>query len=722
MEMENTSMETKYPYCNPEIWGGIESTINRVGDEFRDQLMDSSHYSRPGDIKLFASLGIKKLRYPILWEKHQPVEGKKPDWTWAENQLNQIRDSDMDVIAGLLHHGSGPLFTDLLDEGFAEKFADYASQVVIKFPWIEYYTPINEPLTTARFSGLYGFWYPHHKDPLAFAKMFLNQLKGTILAMQAIRVVNPTARLVQTEDLSRIHCSPRLQYQADFENARRWLTYDVLCGKLDKKHELYDYFIGLGIAEKELTFFIDNPCPPDIIGFNYYVTSERYLDEQHENYDLSRHGGNGRDTYVDTEAVRIQPLAGIGELLKEAWERFSIPMAITECHLNCSREEQLRWFKETWDTAAALCKDGIEVRAVTAWSMLGSYDWNSLLINKNGHYEPGTFDVQNGKPRPTALAKLIKSIARDENYKHPLLQSPGWWHTIHANDKDDCKTISKTPPVLIIGRNGTLGQAFARICKRRSIPAIALSRQDVDISKPEEIQEAISLYRPWAIINASGYVRVDDAEMNSNECFAVNSTGPGLLAGICQQQAIRFMSFSSDLVFDGQKNAPYYEGDEVNPLNVYGASKADGELLIRAANPGALVIRTSAFFGPWDQYNFVYNVLDSLKKGDQLHVLSDVIVSPTYVPDLAETSLDLFIDEEQGIWHLTNEGMLTWADFASSVAERGGYGIKTLIHKPLGEMEWKARRPLYSVLQSEKGVKLPSLENALGRYFEQLSV
>ena len=122
--------------------------------------------------------------------------------------------------------------------------------------------------------------------------------------MQAIRKINPAAKLVQTEDLSKTHSTPLLAYQADFENKRRWLTYDLLCGKVNQHHFFWNYFISLGIPETDLQFFLDNTCPPDIMGFNYYVTSERYLDENIENYPACTHGGNGRHRYADTEAVR----------------------------------------------------------------------------------------------------------------------------------------------------------------------------------------------------------------------------------------------------------------------------------------------------------------------------------------------------------------------------------------------------------------------------------
>jgi dTDP-4-dehydrorhamnose reductase len=718
--MANTSTDIKYQYCRPEIWGGLECTVNRVNNHYRDQLEATGHYSRPDDIDAIAALGIRKLRYPVLWENHTPGLDGNIDWQGTEARLNALRSNGIEVIAGLLHHGSGPPHTNLLDEKFAEGLAVYAGKVAAKFPWINYYTPVNEPLTTARFSGLYGFWYPHHKNEVSFFKMLITQLKGTVLAMQAIRKINPQAQLVQTEDLSKTHSTPLLHYQASYENRRRWLTADFLCGNVDRDHYFWGYLVQLGIPEKDLQFFLDNSCAPDILGFNYYVTSERYLDEHLENYPACTHGGNGRIRYADTEAVRAGHPAGLEQLLKEAWERFHIPMAITECHLNCTREEQLRWFKEIWDTCCSLNDQKVQVKAMTAWSLLGSYDWNSLLTCQDNHYESGVFDIRNANRRPTALAKMIMSIANSGNYLHPVLDGPGWWKK--PGLPQSRHGIHNSIPLLITGKTGTLGQAFMKICDRRSIPYIALTRQDLDITREDQIEDFIDRYKPWAIINTAGYVRVDDAEANKDECFAINSVAPSLLANACKRHGLQFMTFSSDLVFDGNKKTPYHEGDNVNPLNIYGASKAAGEEKVQTIYGAALVIRTSAFFGPWDKYNFVYSVLGSLKSNEPYYIPQGVMISPTYVPDLADASLDLFIDEEKGIWHLSNEGMLTWSDFAMNIAERGGLTKNKLISRPMEEMGWKAKRPAYSVLQSEKGIKLPQLENALDRYFHERMV
>lgn len=709
-------MENQYPFQKPEIWGGIECTINRIQNNYRDQLALLGHYDRPDDVNHIAQLGITALRYPVLWEHHQQTLGQVINWDWIENQFNLIRELDIVPIAGLVHHGSGPSFTNLLDDQFPYHLANYAYQVASKFPYLEYYTPVNEPLTTARFSGLYGFWYPHAASDLSFATMLINQVKGVVLAMKAIRRVNPAAKLIQTEDLAKTHSTPLLKYQADFENNRRWLTYDLLCGKVNKEHPLYEYFLFIGIQEKELIFFLENICIPDIIGLNYYITSERYLDENLAKYPSNTYGGNGRHCYADTEMVRVtdRKIEGFKALVKETWERYKIPIAITETHLSCTREEQMRWFKEIWNEANQLSQQGINLKAVTAWSLLGAYDWNSLLTESNFHYETGVFDIRSKKLRPTAAVKLIKSLSGNLDYQHPLLDQKGWWH-----NSEQIKVPTNQSPILIIGQSGTLGSAFIKICKARNIPFIPISRNELDIFDMESIKKVFNKYQPWAVVNATGYVKVDDAETDTQICFAVNSTAPALLSQVCKLFEIQFLTFSSDLVFNGSKNNPYTETDLVNPLNVYGESKVVGEHLVFTNNPNALIIRTSAFFGPWDKSNFAYHILQAQHQQTPISVLSDVVVSPTYVPDLVNTALNLLIDEEKGIWHLSNQGSLTWADFASEIALRGGMEQKRIQTKKLIQMKWKANRPLYSVLHSEKGIQLPALENALNRFFEE---
>ena len=246
-----------------EIWGGLECTINRVGNDYFNQL-DYSH--RETDHIRFAELGIQKIRYPILWESHQPSLHQNISWQKTAAQLGQLRSLGIEPIAGLLHHGSGPLFTHLLHPEFACQFANYAALVARRFPWLNYYTPINEPLTTARFSGLYGLWYPHSRDDLSFLRILINECKASMMAMQSIRKINASAQWIQTEDLGKTHSTALLSYQADFENYRRWLGFDLMAGRVNAQHPLWDYLLWAGIKPAELHYFEEHPLQPDLPG------------------------------------------------------------------------------------------------------------------------------------------------------------------------------------------------------------------------------------------------------------------------------------------------------------------------------------------------------------------------------------------------------------------------------------------------------------------------
>lgn len=720
----------------PELWAGIECTVNRVGDKYSDQIERSGHALRIKDLERLAELGVRTLRYPILWERTAPESLARPDWSWADERMDHLRRLGLDPIVGLVHHGSGPRYTSLIDPEFPEKLAQYARAVAQRYPWVTRYTPVNEPLTTARFSCLYGYWYPHERDALAFARAFLAQCRATVLAMRAIREINSDACLIQTEDLGKTFSTPALAYQAEFENERRWLTFDVLSGRLVPHSPMWRYFRWLGIKQSELRWFLENKIEPAFLGVNHYITSERFLDERTSRYPVNSQGGNGRHIYADVEAVRVcaSGVAGPKALLREAWDRYHLPVAVTEVHLGCTREEQLRWLKEVWDAAVDLRKENVNVAAVTAWATFGAFDWNSLLTSDSGCYEPGVFDLRSPAPRPTALSRMIKILASGEHFDHPILDTPGWWHRLdrlsyppvthheHAPSPSQ-RTIRQTGDasrcLLITGATGTLGQAFARICGKRGLAYQLLNRQQLDIADPDSVARAVERYEPWAIVNAAGYVRVDEAEKDVERCFRENVVGPLCLAQECARNRLPLVTFSSDLVFDGLKQAPYVETDKCAALNVYGRSKAEAESRVLAAFPDALVIRTSAFFGPWDRYNFVHAVLDALGRGQRFYAAEDITVSPTYVPDLVDTVLDLLIDGERGVWHLANKGRVTWAEFALAVAERAGYDVKAVQPRPGSLLGFVAPRPLFTALASERGSFLPPFAESLDRCFHE---
>ena len=648
----------------PELWAGAECTIHRVGDRWRDQARLTGFRDRLDDLDRLATLGTRRVRLPLLWEHLQPDERVSPDFTWPDRALARVRELGMAAIVGLLHHGSGPTHTSLVDERFPELFAAYARRVAERFPDQRWWTPINEPLTTARFSCLYGLWYPHHRDDRSFVRALLHQVRATVLAMRAIREINPEAQLIQTDDLGHTRCTPSLNEQAAFDNERRWLAFDLLAGKVDERHPLWDWLRACGAAEHELRQFDEQPCPPEIIGINAYVTSERFLDERLELHPPYLHGGNGRDSYVDIEAVRAHGgfIDGFEARLREAHARYGRPVAITEVHLGCTREEQMRWFHQAWQAALRARADGIDVRGVTAWAAFGTVDWSSLLTREDGHYEPGLWDVRGDVPRLTALGRLASDLASNAPKLHPVLHGPGWWERDLRHVVEPHGPVMAAPmtgdPLLILG-GGALAQAFERLCHMRGLPARRL-RSVVD----DDVPGLIERHEPWAVIDTTLWATTPRARLTP-------------------RPSVRWLVVTrEDLEQDKE-------------------------------DPAMLTARTSDLFGPWHEDDFVARGTSLLRAGREWRVSGDTRIRPTYIPDLVQACLDLLIDGETGTWSLNNGETIQTGQFARRVAERLG------LDAGLIRCDDDAREALPAP-PSVPCRLLPPLSDALSRYRQDL--
>lgn len=703
-----------------QLWGGHECTINRVGDTFTDQSILTGHDDRIDDFDRVASLRVKRVRYPVLWEKVSPIDPGQRDWRVSDRALGRLRELGLSPIVGLVHHGSGPAYTNLLSPNFATGLAEHAARVAERYPWIDAWTPINEPLTTARFSALYGHWYPHRRDEHLFWQALLNQIDGIRLAMRAIREIAPAAALVQTEDLGKTYATERLADQAMFDNERRWASWDLLAGRVVPGHPLHARMASFGL-EARLEAIAAEPCPADILGINHYLTSDRYLDECLEEYPLDSHGGNGSIAYADVAAVRVPSCrpGGMEGAVREAHERYGTPIALTEVHNGCSREEQMRWLLDAWEVAQRARATGIDVVAVTAWSLFGSYDWNSLLTKQRGDYESGAWDARFSPPRETALGRLIRGMGSGVASLPANLEGRGWWQ--NGDSLPVAKTKVGQAPILITGATGTLGQAFAGACRLRNLPFRLTSRDELPLHRKGDAARALDAIDPWLVINAAGWVRVDEAEQDPHLCMAANAQGAIDLAELCAERRTPYVSFSSDLVFDGLNDSAYVESDAPSPLNVYGRSKAVADAAILKLGSDALIVRTAAFFSPYDVHNFAVHVVRTLKSGNAFRAASDTFVSPTYVPDLVRTVLDLAIDGEYGLWHLSNETMTSWFDFARQVAIVAGQDPGGVLPALSSEMGWIAPRPKFAGLRSERGRLLPSLDRSLEHFVSALA-
>ena len=709
------------------LWGGAECTVNRVGDAFFDQSQATGHDDRGADLDLLAELGITAIRYPVLWERVAPIDPASCDWAWTDERLMGLRVRNVSVIAGLVHHGSGPAYTNLLADGFAPGLARHAAAAARRYPWIADWTPINEPCTTARFSCLYGHWYPHAHDERSFWLALLNQVDATRLAMREIRRVNAAARLIQTDDLGRTYTTWTVRDQAAFDNTRRWMGWDLLCGKVTGEHPFWDRISAFGLGNR-LRAIADDPCPPDIIGINHYLTSDRFLDHRTQRYPALPGSAPGGMTFVDTEAVRVlsPPPAGLEGALREAWDRYRIPLAVTEAHNGCSRDEQMRWMNDAWETAGRLRRQGVAIEAVTAWAIFGNLGWNTLLT-QNGAYEPGAYDIRAPVPRATAMVPLLKSLSRGESSNHPVLRRSGWWKRdtrlqypkarrpapIWEQRRDDNGIV---PPILICGATGTLGRALATACRHRNIAHLLTSRDQLELGNSASVDAALDSMQPWLVINAAGWVRVDEAEIEPEACHRANTSGALQLAAACAARGIATVNFSSDLVFDGALDRSYSESDAPSPLNVYGHSKREAERGIGALAGNHLIVRTAAFFSPYDEHNFAIQVATALLEGKRFIVPHEQTISPTYVPDLCDAVLDLAIDGQAGIWHLTNGTALTWTQFARCIAERCDLDGGLIETDFRADRVTGAIRPAYVALKSDRGTLLPDLDSALTRF------
>lgn len=720
--------------------------MNRVGAVYRDQSRISGHHDRRDDLDRFAELGIAALRYPVLWERIAPDAPDMLEWAWTDHRLDALRGLGIRPIAGLVHHGSGPRYTDLLDPGFASGLAAFAGRVAERYPWIDDWTPVNEPVTTARFSALYGHWHPHQRDERAFWHALLNQVDAIRLAMRAIRKVNPAARLIQTDDLGRSWATVPLRHQAAFDNSRRWMSWDLLCGMVVPEHALWDRIDQFGFGDRLRTIAAD-PCPPDVIGINHYLTSDRFLDHRLRRYPPDSIGGNGEQRFADIAAVRVlePPPAGLRGALRDAWARYGIPLAVTEVHNGCTRDEQMRWMAEAWNIALELRGDGLAIEAVTSWSLLGSNGWDTLLTAP-GKYEAGAFDVSGGAPRSTAVAAMLAELAATEMTggvksgssvavksalpSHPALAGAGWWRrpirllhgSVHRRapmrDHGPVSHAATPAPLLICGATGTLGQALARSCRHRDLAHVLTARAELDLNDEASIERALERYQPWAVINAAGWVRVEAAEGDPQACLDANYHGAALLARTSAAAGLPTVSFSSDLVFDGAKGSPYDEADTPCATGVYGTSKVLAEQAIAALAGSHLVVRTAAFFSPDDPYNFAMQRYEALRSGRSVEAAPNRIISPTYVPHLCDAVLDLIIDRETGIWHLSNGSALTWREFASRIATQCGYEATASGEDPHASQA----APLENTaLTSCRGSLLPPLDQAIAEFSSTVS-
>ena len=444
------------------------------------------------------SLGIRTLRYPVLWERTAPRSLDDIDWRWSDERLARTcARSASGRSSGCCTTAAVPAYTSLLDDGFPEKLARFAGAVARRYPWVTDFTPVNEPLTTARFSGLYGHWYPHGRSDRDFVRALLNQLRGVVLAMRAIREVTPDARLIQTED-----CGQTFGTHGDAPPGRaRRAPALADVGPADRAgrrsaSRCMAFLTRHGMTREDEAFFRTAECPPDVLGLNYYVTSDRYLDDRLRSLSADSAWRQRRDPLRRRRSrpgARRQGIVGHEAHLVAAWERYRHSGGD---HRGASRMHARRagaMADRKLGGAHAARARGADVRAVTAWALLGSYNWHSLVTRDDGHYEPGAFDVRAPAPRRTALGAVIHTLAHggvayapgvDESW---LVAPSGPTSALTAPAIASCGLwLCDTPAIVIVGARSMLGRAFARICSERGLVFHLADEEEMDLTRCAE--------------------------------------------------------------------------------------------------------------------------------------------------------------------------------------------------------------------------------------------
>jgi len=251
--------------------------------------------------------------------------------------------------------------------------------------------------------------------------------------------------------------------------------------------------------------------------------------------------------------------------------------------------------------------------------------------------------------------------------------------------------------ILVTGTTGQLGTAFRR---RLGDRAHYLDRSQLDLSVPGTASEMIRELQPSVVINCAAYTAVDRAEIDESLATAVNGAAVGEMAGACAGIDAKFVSYSTDYVFDGSKATPYLESDVTAPINAYGRSKGVGEVLALQANTDSLIVRTSWVMSGTHR-NFAAVMLELIAK-DDVSVIDDQFGHPTFVNDLVVATMESIDSGASGVLHLANQGVTTWYELARSIALMGGLDPERVKPCSSAEYETAAARPLNSVLDSER--------------------
>lgn len=283
--------------------------------------------------------------------------------------------------------------------------------------------------------------------------------------------------------------------------------------------------------------------------------------------------------------------------------------------------------------------------------------------------------------------------------------------------------------ILITGAGGQLGFDLVKELNQRGHGVCCPDSRELDITDPEAVQTVLTALHPDAVMHCAAYTAVDNAEDDRENCDLVNVTGTENIARACAEIGAKLLYISTDYVFPGTGENPWEPDDATAPLNVYGMSKLRGEEAVRKFVPEHFIVRISWLFGLHGK-NFVKTMLRLGRDRKNLTVVADQVGSPTYTPDLSRLLADMIVTEKYGAYHATNEGFVSWYEFACAIFEEAAkrdpvYADVKVAPVTSAEYPAKAARPHNSrmskaALDAAGFSRLPSWRDALGRYLDEV--
>ena len=375
-----TGIENSYP--NIKLPDG---TIKRV-----DEMEKCGHYKNwQLDFELVTEMGISFLRYGPPYYKTHLAPGKY-DWIFTDDTFHRLKELRITPIVDLCHFGLPDWLGDFQNPEFPQHFAEYAKQFALRFPYLQYYTPINEIFITGTFSGQYGWWNECLHDDRSFVTALKNLCKANILAMHEILKIQPNAVFIQSESSEYFHpVRPEVQKVANFLNQKRFLSLDLTYG-YPIKVMMYEYLLQNGMTSEEYHWFEQNQVSARcIMGNDYYATNEHLVLP------------NGTTTSSGE-------IFGYYVITHQYYNRYRLPIMHTET--NMKMPDTVHWLWKEWANVHRLIQDGVPIIGFTWYSLTHQVDWDTALREENGNInELGLYDLdRNIMPVGRAYQKLIQ--------------------------------------------------------------------------------------------------------------------------------------------------------------------------------------------------------------------------------------------------------------------------------------------------------------------------